>query len=75
MLEHALCVCVCVCVCDVIDLEESLKLWFMNNELDVVKGFLNILSRPNSSLNHSNHIFIQKLYHVDSLYTAGSKLK
>jgi hypothetical protein len=63
-----------VCVCDVINLEESLKLWFMNNEL-VVKGFLNILSTPNSSLNHSNHIFIQKLYQVDSLYTAGSKLK
>jgi len=34
-----------------------------------------ILSRPNSSLNRSNHIFVQKLYQVDSLYTAGSKLK
>jgi hypothetical protein len=62
-------------VCDVIDLEELLKLSFMNNELYVVKGFFNILSRPNPSLNHSYYIFIQKLYHIDSLHTAGSKLK
>jgi len=34
-----------------------------------------IWSRPNSSLNHANHIFVPKLYQVDSLYTAGSKLQ
>ena len=34
-----------------------------------------ILSRTNSSLNHQNRIFVPKLDHVDSIYTAGSKLQ